>query len=106
MADFVFMNSDVTRILIDNDSYGGCLIYLESSPQAEGLACGNAVAAVTFDCQNTRGTTDKATAKSMLDSAYLNLVTPSTTRLRLKVLDEGTLPNGVCYAEWVSLIPE
>ena len=105
-ATTLTIHSDVEKILIDHSRYGGCLIYIDSSPANDtALSCTNTVSAISFDCTNTRGTSNKAMARAMLDSAYLNLLQPNTTRMTFRVTDEGGLPNGVCVADWAQLVP-
>ena len=102
----VTIHSDVERILIDHTRYGGCLIYIDKSPANDtALNCTNTVSAISFDCNNSKGTSDKAMARAMLDSAYLNLLQPNTTRMSFRVTDQGGLPNGVCTANWAQLVP-
>lgn len=88
----------VTKILLDDSKYGGCLVYIDDAPNNNGLSCTSNVSAVSFDCLGTRADApSKATAQSKLSAAQLALVTGN--RIRLRVMDTGGQPNGYCYAD-------
>lgn len=95
--------ASVTKVLADGEAYGGCMAYLDKSPKDEGNGCANAISAVTFDCINSRGDTNKTLAALKFSNAQLALVTGA--EIKVKVTAAGGLPNGVCFAEWVQVFP-
>ena len=98
------VRTTVTKILSDDVNYGGCMAYIATSPKDDqGLACTSSLSAVTFDCLNSRGTTNKSLANTKFQSAQLALVTGAD--IKLKVTSRGGLPNGVCFAEWIQVFP-
>ena len=87
----------VTKILLDDSRYGGCLVYIDNAPNNNGLQCNSSISAVSFDCLGTRADApSKATAQNKLSAAQLALVTGN--RIRLQVVDTGGQLNGYCYA--------
>lgn len=80
----------VSRTIVDNEKYGGCMAYL--SAKNNQLACSNWV---TFDCEGLLEGNTKAIAKLKFDAAQLAFVTQN----RVKVLiDDNRKINGQCFA--------
>lgn len=100
-ADFRRFDTKIEKILVDSSAYGGCIAYINSSPQGLGLGCASAATAVTFDCLNSRGDTDKSIAQQKLGTAQLAFVTNRV--VTLKVIDSGILPNGICFADYINV---
>ena len=101
-AGLARFEAHVTKILLHDSNYGGCLVYLDNPPNSNGLECSSSVAAVTFDCLGVRTYTEEspkastATTNSKIAAAQLALVTGN--RVKLEVIDTGGQPNGYCYA--------
>lgn len=81
----------ITRVVADDENFGGCMALTTPGPQSTGLNCGNNF--VTFDCDGAFGTKSKAQAKYA--GAQLALVTGYETRL---VVDDSRTHNGLCLA--------
>ena len=91
-------NTTVTKILVEDGKYGGCMVYLASGPADQGLDC-PATPAVTMDCEgNTRG---KTIGNVMLGQAQLALVAGNT--VRVKVIDTTKI-NSYCLATRIDVI--
>lgn len=85
------LTSKVTRILIDDVNYGGCMAQLETPPSTSGLICKDSW--VTFSCTGEFNSKSQAAIK--VSAAQLALVTQ--TPLYIQV-DDTKKHNGYCFA--------
>ena len=85
------LTGQVTRILLDDQNYGGCMAFMVPGPQTTTLTCGNDW--VSFDC--TGNFHSKSIANQMFSAAQLAYITESDFRVKL---NDAELHNGFCVA--------
>lgn len=91
MAGTAGLTGKVTRILLDDQNYGGCMAFMNPGPQSLTLNCGNDW--VSFDC--TGDFHSKSIANQMFSAAQLAYITDSDFRVKL---NDAELHNGFCVA--------
>jgi hypothetical protein len=80
LADIAWVrNATIEKTLIEDDNFGGCMIYLDKSVADSGLACPNSW--VSFDCDGFFGT--KANAQRKFDSAQMAFALDKKVSLRV-----------------------
>lgn len=96
MAAQIYHVGSVSKIIIDGENYGGCMVGF--SPQMpSNMNC--RLDFVSLDC-NGESVNTKAHARLMLEMAQMAFALEKTVRLR--VSDSQTI-NGFCVADYVRL---
>ena len=87
-----FLTASVSKTLIDDSDYGGCMAKLSPIPSSVGLNCGSS-GWVTFSC--TGDFNAKEVGNQKFEAAQLAMITG--TRVLVRVFDTKK-HNGYCYA--------
>ena len=89
----------VSQVLSDSFNYGGCFIRIGYNIGAEhGLDCSDVV---TFDCLNTPGNIDKASANRNYSQAQLAYVAGKQVRM---TVDDSVILNGQCLSDRIDIL--
>ena len=88
----------ITRVLVDDENYAGCMIYTQTSVHTSLPACSPSY--LTLDCTGELGTS-KSIASQKLSNAQLAFITQKNVQL---LVTDASKANGYCLAKWVTVL--
>ena len=97
-AENATFDAQVSRILIDDSNYSGCMVSLTTDPQSQVPNCGSNW--VTLDCLKNFPESTGAIATNKLSQAQLALITERTVRVRVT---DTRKANGYCFAQRIDV---